>query len=253
MDFQTLCTLTGEQQNAWDSSEVTQSIPQVVLTPIHAKALYTLGIMLQSIQSARKLLTHTDGGLYEEFMVPAILMSCAAVEVYGYYLGGTNMADALEKGLNMFFVDPPLNVNITNEQGQPDHYTYTTYDLKRLRNFAGHGQKKITDKRNGPAVRELRLHIELLDSFPIRLKKMVNTFWHDVSTDMNSQKNLAEAQIYPHYLDMELQNHQFKPPHQYAYEITNSPQIKTPSEVIETDAAGEWNIYKAIYKRNSGG
>lgn len=225
-------------------------------TPIQAKALYVFGLMLRNIFAAEKLLTHPDGNLYADFFFEAYLMACTAIEVLGCCLraGKADPQDNLKEGFNKFlkisdkepaYGEDPLVVNPSGSE--KEGYSYTVDELVHFRNFVAHGRKlsgwEVSSHKT------LHMHIEILDAFPRRFKQVLDEYHDELKSSKQAQKLLANAHIYPHYLDDVGQNRLFMPPHYYAYkELVEKGQ--KPGDLITRP---EWNVYKDSYERSQRG
>ena len=205
------------------------------LTPLDAKALHVLGLLVRTFDAAGRLLYFGERGPYGDYYLHAFLLACSIIELLTRCRNGDqNLIHcsnaALERGLR----EVGLNEIHVGLEG----YVYNPEQLIALRNLAAHGQGVASVRgRSIPVF----LHVELLDHFPERLMQAFNDYYNKLfdPTNSNARRNLAGSGVEP-VLYSERSGQVFLSPIKYAYERIYLPQ-KLPNKVLKYT---DWQVYK---------
>lgn len=219
----------------WNDKSICELEAGVVLTPLEAKALHVMGLMLQNFEAAGHLLHFEDQKMAANYYLQAFFLACTAIELLSYCKNGReNLLKDQNDGLKSGFQIVGLETIETNNK------IYEVEDLIALRNLAAHGQGVASAEG---AVKAVFLDVELLDKFPDKLMKAFDDYYKLLfeSKQKRWRRNLAKAGIHPvHYVNPENSGRAFHLPIRYAYR--NLIAVKRlPSQALITI---DWQVYK---------
>jgi hypothetical protein len=209
------------------------------LSPLEAKALHVMGLLMQNFEAAGHLLYFGGQKMGANYYLQAFLLACTDIELLAYCKNGReklckDYGKALKSGFELVSLAPVVETN---------HNKYTVDDLVSLRNLAAHGQGVVCTDGEAQEVEKTFLDIELLDSFPGKLMVAFDRYYDDLfqSGKRRWRTNLANAGIRPvHYSNAGRSGHAFWSPILYAYEnliVKDRP----PSKALVTT---DWQVYK---------
>jgi hypothetical protein len=207
------------------------------LTPLEAKALHVIGLLVQIFNAASHLLRFGENRPYGDYYLHAYLLTCSAIELLARCQDGdSDLLDhpnaTLERGFRAVGLD---NIHVGLEG-----YVYNPSKLVALRNMAAHGQGVASVR--GQSV-PIFLHVELLDNFPVRLAAAYDAYSKEIfkSPDPAARKNLAHSGVEPvHYSPTSGQV--FQSPIKYAYERIYGPKgTSAPSGALQNR---DWQVYR---------
>lgn len=217
------------------------------ITPLKAKAAHSIGLLVRTMNAASHLLyfeERENKGPWANYYLYAYLLSCSALELLGRIYRGdpdlqVNSNTALSHG---FEVSGLVSQNANGELVlQTNEETYSLDHLVALRNLAAHGQGQASARRQ--VIRDLFLHIELLDHFGIRISQAIDVFYTSLCNpaEQTLRRQLALCGIEPVlYVGFDRPGQAFIEPIPFTYKNILEPGTSPSDQILNKD----WQVYK---------